>query len=199
MGIYRAESDSIATIQTKYSEKAAVSPIRRPVQRETESIFCTQMLDTEGENHTPSRVTRMSSETKVEKLEGVAIVGAGLAGCLLAVYLRRRGIPVDVFDSRPDMRKSLGLAGRSINLVLTSRGLDALSRVDLLVPILKLCTPVYGRTLHMQSGEQAYQAYGPDDSFCNYSISRAELNVELIKAADAAGGKSLSCGAACAS
>lgn len=122
------------------------------------------------------------------ELDGVAIVGGGLAGCLLAVYLRQRGIPVDVFESRQDMRRNLGLAGRSINLVLTSRGMHALDQVGLLGGILKICTPVYGRTLHLQNGDTAYQAYGPDPSFCNYSISRADLNVALIKAAVDAGG-----------
>ncbi len=130
----------------------------------------------------------MESKSEPVSLDGFAIIGGGLASCLLACYLRRRGIAVDVFEARPDMRNNHGLAGRSINLVLTSRGMDALERVGLLSSILKLCTPVYGRTLHLLNGETAYQAYGPDESYCNYSISRSELNIELMNAAEALGG-----------
>ncbi len=56
----------------------------------------------------------------------VAIVGAGLVGCLLGVYLRRHGFSVLIFESRPDPR-SVVEAGRSINLVITSRGIHALT------------------------------------------------------------------------
>jgi kynurenine 3-monooxygenase len=125
----------------------------------------------------------------VVTLPGVAIVGAGLAGCLLAVYLRRRGVEVDIFESRVDMRAAGAERGRSINLVLTSRGLDALNRVNLLEKVISVCTPVFGRTLHSQAGDLAFQAYGPDASFANYSISRTDLNVLLLDAAEAAGAR----------
>ena len=35
---------------------------------------------------------------------GVAIVGGGLVGCLLGVYLRRHGFDVTIFESRSDPR-----------------------------------------------------------------------------------------------
>ena len=34
----------------------------------------------------------------------VVVIGAGLAGSLLAIYLAKRGIGVDVYESRGDMR-----------------------------------------------------------------------------------------------
>jgi len=126
---------------------------------------------------------------QIVSLPGVAVVGAGLAGCLLAIYLRRRGIEVDIFESRTDMRQAGAERGRSINLILTSRGLDALDRVGLLPSILSVCTPVYGRTLHSQQCDLAYQSYGPDATFANYSISRTELNIQLLDAAEAAGAR----------
>ncbi len=130
-----------------------------------------------------------SSAPNIVTLPGVAVVGAGLAGCLLAVYLRRRGVEVDVFESRSDMRLASAERGRSINLVLTSRGMDALDRVGLLERVLGVCTPVFGRTLHSQTGTTAYQSYGPDPTFANYSISRTDLNIVLLDAAEAAGAR----------
>ena len=56
----------------------------------------------------------------------VAVVGAGLVGSLIACYLGRRGYQVDVYERRPDPRSESVERGRSINLALSERGLDAL-------------------------------------------------------------------------
>ena len=80
-------------------------------------------------------------------------MGAGLAGSLLAVYLRRRGYSVDVFEKLEDMRKCTEGGGRSINLVLTSRGLHALDQVGLKETVENITVPVYGRALHSVDGE----------------------------------------------
>ena len=73
-----------------------------------------------------------SATTTTTTTTKASVIGAGLAGSLLAVYLRRRGYEVDVFEKMNDSRTlSDALAGRSINLVLTSRGLDALREVGL--------------------------------------------------------------------
>jgi kynurenine 3-monooxygenase len=47
--------------------------------------------------------------------------------------------------------------------------------------------PVFGRTLHSATSEQTYQPYGPDRSYCNFSVSRWELNTVLMTAAEEAG------------
>eukprot|EP00940_MAST-03C_sp_MAST-3C-sp2_P001149 g1149.t1 len=87
-----------------------------------------------------------------------------------------------------DVRKPLeGAKARSINLVLTSRGLDALDSVGLREDIEKITVPVYGRALHAMDGSQSVQKYGPDDSYFNLSVSRLELNRSLVDAAERAG------------
>ena len=48
----------------------------------------------------------------------LVVVGAGPAGSLLALYLAKRGHQVDVYESRPDLRKNSFDGGRSINLAL---------------------------------------------------------------------------------
>lgn len=117
----------------------------------------------------------------------VVIAGGGLVGSLLAVMMRGRGHEVAILEKRADPRKSSQDLGRSINLVLTSRGLNALENVGLLKEALEISVPVTGRMMHSKAGELTYQAYGRDESECNYSISRLELNKFLLSAAEKKG------------
>ena len=113
----------------------------------------------------------------------IAIVGAGLVGSLVAVYLRDRGHDVTVIERRPDRRADEAEAGRSINLVLTRRGTRALGAVNLADGALALTVPVHGRMVHERDGTQRFQPYGRDRSESNHSISRAGLNEYLVREA----------------
>lgn len=118
----------------------------------------------------------------------IMIIGAGLVGSLLAVLFRKKGYEVSLFEKRPDIRKVRLNADRSINLVITSRGLNGLDQAGLLDQALKLSVPIFGRMIHPVSGDLAYQPYG-NESECNFSISRSKLNEFLLDAAEAAGAK----------
>ncbi|HRB73326.1 MAG TPA: 2-dehydropantoate 2-reductase N-terminal domain-containing protein, partial [Flavobacterium sp.] len=48
----------------------------------------------------------------------IAIVGSGLVGTLLGIYLRKAGHVVHVYDRSPDVRK-IAFSGRSINLAMS--------------------------------------------------------------------------------
>ena len=115
------------------------------------------------------------------------VIGAGPVGCVLALLLRKRGYEVVVFEKRSDMRLSETAAGRSINLVLTPRGLRALDLLGLRDEVRALTVPVYGRMMHSLEGELAYQPYGKDEREFNDSIGRGELNRFLLDKAEAAG------------
>lgn len=117
----------------------------------------------------------------------VVISGAGLVGSLLAVTLKKRGFDVTVYERRSDIRNSSADAGRSINLILTAKGREALKAVDLEDEILAKTVPVLGRMMHSVSGELSYQPYGRDDSECNFSVSRAMLNKEMMTIAEREG------------
>jgi kynurenine 3-monooxygenase len=119
--------------------------------------------------------------------EEVLIVGAGLVGSLTAIALARRGLGVEVRERRPDPREGEGAGGRSINLVVASRGIRPLGPLGLERAVLQLTVPVHGRMMHSVTGELAYQPYGRDDSECNYSVSRGELNALLISEAERRG------------
>jgi kynurenine 3-monooxygenase len=115
------------------------------------------------------------------------VVGAGPVGCVLALILARRGSKVAIYERRADIRRRDIPAGRSINLVLTERGLRVLERLGLREKILAITTPVLGRMMHSPQSELVYQPYGKDDSECNYSVSRGMLNEFLLDAAEAEG------------
>lgn len=117
----------------------------------------------------------------------VVVVGAGPVGCVLSILLAERGYAVSTYEKRPDMRVADIDGGRSINLVLTRRGLRALEMLGFREAMLQLSVPVLGRMMHSTEGELRYQPYGKDDSECNYSISRDQLNAYLLDRAERAG------------
>ena len=113
----------------------------------------------------------------------IAIVGGGLAGSLMSVYFARRGFSVDVYERRSDMRTSEVESGRSINLALSERGLNALRAVGLEDRIRELCIPMHGRMIHPVDGDLSLQPYGEAGQYIN-SVSRAMLNEILIDSAE---------------
>ena len=78
----------------------------------------------------------------------LAVVGAGPVGSLLALTLARRGLSIDVYERRPDLRKVEIGAGRSINLAVSTRGLHALHEVGLDADVLREAVPMLGRMTH---------------------------------------------------
>jgi kynurenine 3-monooxygenase len=108
----------------------------------------------------------------------VVVVGAGLVGSLLAYLLQKKGYNVTVFERYGDIRQIPSL-GRSINLVITSRGLRAVEMIGggLKEEVLSLATAVTGRILHQMDQSVQFQRYGKDDTECNYSISRYIQNI----------------------
>ncbi|MCA1797906.1 MAG: FAD-dependent monooxygenase [Xanthomonadaceae bacterium] len=127
----------------------------------------------------------------------ITVVGAGLAGSLAAIFLAQRGYTVTVLERRPDLRKVDISAGRSINLALANRGIDALRRVGLMPQIEPLLTPMRGRMLHTPAGELGFQPYGRTPTEMIYSVSRGSLNAALMDAAEATGRVEIRFGTPC--
>jgi len=112
----------------------------------------------------------------------LAIVGGGLVGSVLAMYLARRGYGVDVFERHPDAR-GVRATRPSVNLTLCERGLAALDGVGLRERVLRLAVPVRGRRIHGRDGSVVFQPYSPRGDAI-YSISRNELNALLVAQAE---------------
>ena len=116
----------------------------------------------------------------------VTLLGAGLAGSLLAVFLARRGHPVTVYERLQDMRRHAIPAGRSINLALAHRGIRPLEAVGLMPQVQKLLIPMRGRMLHDKDGGTSLTPYGRTASEVIHSVSRPGLNMLLMDAAEQA-------------
>jgi kynurenine 3-monooxygenase len=110
----------------------------------------------------------------------VAIVGAGPTGAMLAILLRRRGMNIAVYESRADPRAAEGEAGRSINLALADRGINALKRIGVYEEVRRETVPMRGRLIHEPGGGTTLLPYGRRSDEVIYSISRRRLNQVLI-------------------
>jgi kynurenine 3-monooxygenase len=117
----------------------------------------------------------------------VTIIGAGLAGTLLAILLSRRGHSVHVHERLADMRRAHVPAGRSINLALAARGIRPLKIAGVMPQVQSLLTPMSGRMLHTLDGSLTFVPYGQREHEVIYSVSRPGLNRILLDAAEQAG------------
>jgi kynurenine 3-monooxygenase len=116
--------------------------------------------------------------------ERFTVVGGGLGGALMAIYLGKAGQQVEVYERRPDPRRGRAAEGRSINLAISTRGLDALERAGLKEKILSIAIPMRGRMLHSPTGSIRFQPYGTRPEHTINSVSRAALNTMLLDAAE---------------
>ena len=113
----------------------------------------------------------------------VNIIGAGLCGSLLSILFARRGIEVTVLERQPDPHDVPVAGGRSINLALSSRGIRALQLADVFEDVEPLLLPMRGRMIHHEDGSSELQPYGQREHERIFSVSRAELNRILARAA----------------
>jgi kynurenine 3-monooxygenase len=114
----------------------------------------------------------------------IAIVGSGLVGSLLAIYLRKAGHTVHIYDRSPDIRK-IQFSGRSINLAMSNRGWKALDGVGIGDAVREIAIPMDKRAIHLVD-KLNFQNYGQEGESI-YSISRGTLNRKMIDLAEEAG------------
>ncbi|MBB6326823.1 kynurenine 3-monooxygenase [Algoriphagus iocasae] len=123
------------------------------------------------------------------KKNEITILGAGLIGSLMAIYLKRQGLDVTVYDKRPDKRKTPYFeGGRSINMALSHRGWKSLEQVGLKDKVLPLAIPMFGRKIHDEHGGTSFIPYGKKEQAI-YSISRGKFNQLLAEEAENLGAK----------
>jgi kynurenine 3-monooxygenase len=116
--------------------------------------------------------------------QNIAIVGSGLVGSLLAIYLRKAGHTVHIYDRSPDIRQ-IEFSGRSINLAMSNRGWKALDGVGVGDAVREIAIPLDKRAIHLVD-KLNFQPYGQEGEAI-YSISRGLLNRKMIDLAEAAG------------
>ena len=116
-------------------------------------------------------------------MSNITIVGGGLVGSLLAVFLAKRGHNVNVFERRGDPRKADLYAGRSINLVVSHRGWTALRAAGVEEAVKQITVPVYARMMHDRNGQLNRVPYSIDGRAI-HSVSRGELNRKSLTEAE---------------
>ncbi len=117
----------------------------------------------------------------------LTLIGAGLAGSLLAILLARQGWRITVYERRGDPRIADYESGRSINLALAERGRNALRQAGVEEAVMERTVMMRGRMVHMRDGSTDLQRYGRDDSEVIWSVHRKDLNVTLLQLAEDAG------------
>ncbi|WP_200980301.1 NAD(P)/FAD-dependent oxidoreductase [Echinicola sp. 20G] len=123
------------------------------------------------------------------KNNDVSIIGAGLIGSLLGIYLQKKGLDVSLYEKRPDLRdKKNATEGRSINMALSDRGWKALDKIGLREKVAPFAIPMYGRRIHDEHGETSFLPYGKENQAI-YSISRGKFNHLLVDEAEKEGVK----------
>ncbi len=127
----------------------------------------------------------------------IHVVGAGLVGPLMAIYLAKKGFTVELHERRGDMRKNAVDAGRSINLAITARGWRSLEEVGLKEKVSAISIPMRGRMVHDVQGNTSLQPYGQTDAEVIYAASRSLLNVMLLDAAETYKNLKINFGARC--
>jgi kynurenine 3-monooxygenase len=117
----------------------------------------------------------------------ILIIGAGLAGTLMACYLAQMGHRVRIYERRGDPRARGYVGGRSINLALSSRGFHGLAGVGLDKLVMERdAIPMHGRMIHPPGGGPlVFQPYSANPADAINSVSRGGLNLTLLSAADA--------------
>ena len=118
----------------------------------------------------------------------IVIIGAGLTGLSLSLYLAKRGYQISIYESHPEMNREpvAYLSGRTMSLDLSARGIAALSEIseiseiDVLKPILKSSVPMRRRVFHDVSGQLSYLNYGRHDEEYIHAVSRYDVYKALI-------------------
>ncbi len=116
-------------------------------------------------------------------MEKIVISGAGLVGSMHAIRMAQKGLDVEVYERRSDIRNEEIVGGRSINLACSTRAWRALEASGVADEIRAIAIPMYGRKMHGKNGEITFQPYGLEGQAI-YSVSRGELNKRLLIKAD---------------
>jgi kynurenine 3-monooxygenase len=105
----------------------------------------------------------------------VIVVGGGLVGSLASLYFSQKGHKTTLIEKRKDIRKVTQSAGKSINLALSVRGMEALKMVGIEI---EEKIAMKARMIHSDEKLMS-QAYGVNKE-CIYSVDRKLINQILL-------------------
>ena len=134
---YSASQIAQYVLQT-YAKKTVT--IAAPVVHERKGEFKVELAELLGKGFyrfvidgVLHKISHVNQLEQLKIIETLGIIGAGPVGCLLSIYLAKKGFESCLYERRPDLRREKIGAGRSINLALSARGFHALEEVGLRV------------------------------------------------------------------
>src|SRR6266576_2757107 len=114
----------------------------------------------------------------------IVIIGAGMAGCFMAICLAKKGYKVDIFEYRPDIRKQPYDSGRSFNLTLYYRGIQAMKKIGIWNAIKKIAIIAEGNAAHYGTAKIVYSPFDARGDEILYTVHRNQLNGALLDVAE---------------
>ncbi|MEM7353040.1 MAG: NAD(P)/FAD-dependent oxidoreductase [Acidobacteriota bacterium] len=114
----------------------------------------------------------------------MAVIGAGMTGSMIAIYLARQGFEVSVYELRDDLRKGGVKPSRSLNMTLSPRGLGLLKETESVDAVMPYCVKVRGRIVHHLNEEPTFHPYGRNEDQILHAIRRNDLNGALLTRAE---------------
>ncbi|MGI8419704.1 MAG: FAD-dependent oxidoreductase [Candidatus Levyibacteriota bacterium] len=114
----------------------------------------------------------------------VVIIGAGMAGCFMAICLAKRGYKVHIYEHRPDVRKESYDSGRSFNVTLYYRGILAMRQIGIWEEVKKHAIIAQGNVAHYGEHKIVYDPFDAEGDEILYTVHRNQLNGALLNVVD---------------
>lgn len=114
------------------------------------------------------------------KKHRITVIGAGLAGCYLAILLAKRGFEVEIFERDYPFKSTTGASKRSFNLSFYERGVRAFKAAQLWKTVKRDAVSLKGTISHPSYSPEVFSEY----SFKGkpyLAIGRAKLLEILLK------------------
>lgn len=114
----------------------------------------------------------------------ITIIGAGLAGCFLAILLAKKGYKVEVYEkfSRDEICKNL--SKRSFNLTFYGYGAKALKKAGIWNEVKPVLKKLEGSVTQVKPHAKPIHAAFNHKAMTYYTVQRAKLLEMLIKTAE---------------
>ncbi len=110
----------------------------------------------------------------------IIIVGAGMAGCFMALNLAKRDYDVELYEHRPDVRKEPYDSGRSFNLTLYYRGILAMQKAGIWDEIKKIAVIAEGNAAHYSDTKVVYDPFDGQADEILFTVHRNVFNGTLL-------------------
>lgn len=116
----------------------------------------------------------------------IAIVGAGMSGCFMALCLDKRYYDIEIYETRPDLRKYPYDSGKSFNITLYVKAIEAMKKINIWETVKQFAILAEGNVPHYIGRKPSFDRFDKTGKEVLYTIHRNHLNGLLISLAEKA-------------